>query len=742
MRYTYNSFTVFANTPEAQKACDIFKDEIEERIKKRPQDAECAKYADIVFLTDEGAVRDGYNITQNDKNLTFCSSTVRGLIFAIGLFLRRSEISDGCLTLIENIDGEYRPDKSIRGHQLGYRPTPNSYDAWDLEDYRRYYIDLMYFGCNTVEHIPYEEVPAKMNKLMKYHPEEFLIRASEIADEYDLDVSLWYPNQQEPIEEALEHRRRVFSRTPRIDVVFPPGGDPGEYDADEFIDRCRKSSKLLKELHPNAQMWPSAQQPHSLPLWGEKFVDELNSLPNEIDGIITGPNRAFPLDELRRKVPYKYPIRLYPDITHNVRCEYPVHFNRDDWHYALTTGLSRECTNPRPSEYRLIHRLTRRYVIGSVSYSEGITDDVNKCVWSDMDFFPDVDLRDTLEDYSRLYFPGLPSQEIADRILGLELNWQTDPAENPGIDDNLSGWENLAERFPHVLKLWRFNQCLFRAKCDAFLRHKRIFEIKLVKKATKEILKGNLDEAKKILSEEYTPYITSLRNDIERIAKELFEQIGLQSDINRYGANNWERGAVLETIDLPITDRAWLLNRFERAEAYSGNERIEFMQKSVNRNKVDSDEYYFSLAEHGLDVLGCSQVGEMYMNFQGDRPDVNNGTLPTCLFKVYDNLQLRCKLGGFTPNTDYELKVTYKQKKNPDIEHHMVTANGHVVYDGPQFGQADEVFDKEMLPDGFQSAVYQLPASVFQNGCVELVISEQTDGIMISEFRIVKKIKH
>ena len=232
----------------------------------------------------------------------------------------------------------------------------------------------------------------------------------------------------------------------------------GDYKADEFIRRCREFSRLLKEYHPNAEMWPSAQQPHSIPDWGERLMDELEKLPDGIDGIITGPNHAFEMDELRRRLPAKYPIRFYPDITHNVRCEYPVHFDRDDWHYALASGLSRECTNPRPCEYREIHRLTRRYVIGSVSYSEGITDDVNKCVWSDMDFFPDTDVRDSLEDYSRLYFPSLPADEVADRILGLELNWQTDPAENPGIDDNLKGWESLAERYPSALKLWRFNQ--------------------------------------------------------------------------------------------------------------------------------------------------------------------------------------------------------------------------------------------------------------------------------------------
>ena len=159
MRYTYSSFSVFADGEAADRACGIFSDEIEQRTGKRPLRTEMREDADIVFETSPDALRDGYRIAQNGQNLTFLASTVRGLIFAVGLFLRRSEISDGCVTLIENIGGEYIPDKRIRGHQLGYRTTPNSYDAWDLEDYRRYYLDLMFFGCNTVEHIPYDGIP-------------------------------------------------------------------------------------------------------------------------------------------------------------------------------------------------------------------------------------------------------------------------------------------------------------------------------------------------------------------------------------------------------------------------------------------------------------------------------------------------------------------------------------------------------------------------------------------------------
>ena len=66
------------------------------------------------------------------------------------------------------------PDKVIRGHQIGYRTTPNTYDAWSYEDYRRYYLDMMFFGTNIVEHIPYERGISKKNRLMKYDEEEFV----------------------------------------------------------------------------------------------------------------------------------------------------------------------------------------------------------------------------------------------------------------------------------------------------------------------------------------------------------------------------------------------------------------------------------------------------------------------------------------------------------------------------------------------------------------------------------------
>lgn len=731
-----NSFNIYA-ADGTETAARVLEDELKSRVGDRVKIVSEPKKADFLLLYESLIPRDGYRIECTDA-VSMYASGVRGHIYAIGMLLRKAVKSEKGIEIVSDIAGDYAPDKKIRGHQTGYRKKANTYEAWTVEDYRRYYLDMMFFGANTVEHIPYEDGVSKRNCLMKYDEEELLVEAAKIADEYDLDVSVWHPNNDdEALEQAAARRGKLYERVPRLNAVFVPGGDPGDFEAAELMARCKAISKELKRSHPEAEMWPSAQQPHSKPHWGKDFIAELEKSPEGIDGVITGPNKAFELDELRRIVPEKYPIRFYPDITHNVRCEYPVHFDRDDWHFALTAALSRECTNPRPREYRHLHRLTSRYVVGSVSYSEGVNDDVNKFVWSDMDYFPDCNLRTTLLDYSRLFFFGAPAEDAADGIFGLELNWECDPAENPCIDATLAVFERLAEKYPFLNENWRFVQLLMRAKCDFIIRRRRIFELDLISRAKRAAEKGDLARVRELLEAPYDERYLSERSDISALAKKLFELIGMQLDIEHYHADGWERGAVLETIDLPVTDRKWLLGKLDYAETL--DEPAEYMRRMFERNTVEADEYYFSVALNGLSECGFKQSGEIYMNFQGDRPQTNNGSIPTALFNIYDNLSFRCKIGGLTAPCDYVLTVSYADSKIENARH-RISVNGHVIYEGEQFGgEANERYDAEMLRQGLVSASYTIPRDYICNGCIDLEMSEPTMGIMFAEFRITKK---
>ncbi|MCL2301528.1 MAG: hypothetical protein FWC27_15415 [Firmicutes bacterium] len=665
----------------------------------------------VTFAGDPGMDRDRYVITQNGDEVTVTARGRRGHIFGLGRLLRKLEIADGEARLTCDISGDYAPRKPIRGHQLGYRGNNNTYDAWTPAQFRRCQLEMMFYGCNTAEHVPDEG--GNLSDLMPMPPNELLPRVSAICEELDMDIGLWYPiDEKQPEAEAYAERERVFRSMPRLDYIFIPGSDPGNLPPDQLFERGGQYSKLLKETHPGAKIWISAQMPHESPWWPGQFKAELDKLPEWLDGVIMGPNHAFSPEGLRRATPARYDVRLYPDITHNVRCEYPVHYNLDDWHFALTSTLSRESVNPRPREFQMLHRQTRGFVSGSVSYSEGVNDDVNKMLWSDMDWFGDgIELRESLEDYARLFLWGADPLRAADGILMLEQNWQGDPAENFGIDLCLTLWEDLLAKTPSLSENWHFNLLLFRAKCDSYVRQKRLFELRA-------IARGDWD----------AQYPTG-RGMLFPLAKTLFGQIGIQLDVANFLGRSWERGCTLDTIDRPVTDLPWLRRQKERG----------LLEQSLKRNKVEPDEFYYSFALHARETLACPQEGTFYLNFHGDR-DCNDGSVPICALQVFDNLTLRCRLGGFAPGRDYKLRVTWFREGDRNSDQYKITANGHVIYHGkPYGGTPDPAFDEAMLGPGFlRTATYGLPAAVFENGCLALEFSEPHVGVMLNEFWVFK----
>lgn len=731
-------YIIAENNTELQ-ATNLLKKELKKRNIKIAEVKDSTNTLYITFKQDTIAFQDNdtYSIVFSNNSIKFSAKTIRGFIFAYSHFLRKCEFIDNNIILFKHINGTYAPEKKIRGHQVGYRTTPNTYDAWNYDQYFQYYLDMMAFTTNTCEHIPYEKGVSKRNCLMQYDEEEFLIEASRLADTLDMDVSLWHPNSDdETLEAAVARRCELYKKVPRIDYLFIPGGDPGEYYADEFIKRTKSITKVLKESHKNALVYPSAQAPHKYHDWGEKLIEELEKEPQEIDGLIMGPNHAFPMHELRSKTPKKYPMRFYPDITHNVRCEYPVHFLNDDWHYAFASTLSRESVNPRPVEFSTLHRLFSHYTVGSVSYSEGVHDDLNKMVWSLLEFDSDYPLREAVSDYVRFFFYGTDTEKLTDAIFGLEMSWEGNPLNNPSINATYKTFCELKNDYTALSENWRFLLLYFRACCDKLVLERIKFENSLIEDAKYHLKSFDLKKAKELLSTDFPQCYKDLRNEIFDLGETLFNLIGIQLDVEHYHTDGWERGATLDTIDRPITDKLWLLNRISYCEGLPDNEKNGFITRLLNRNKVASDEYYYSVALHELVALGVKQDGEFYMNFQGDRPS-NNGSLPMSMLKVYDHFSFRAKLGGFS-DCDYTLTVIYKDHSTEDT-HQKITANGFTVYEGASFGgKGNPQFDKEMLSEGFLSASYKIPKEFFINGTLDLLITEKNKGIEICEFFIKK----
>src|SRR5262249_10310895 len=150
-----------------------------------------------------------------------------------------------------------------------------------------------------------------------------------LLDEYGLDVWIWYPAMDKDYtdaattESALNEWGDVFKKLPRVDAVFVPGGDPGHTQPKVLMTLLEKQTAVLHKYHPKAQMWVSPQGFNQE--WLDEFIGILNrEQPQWLSGVVFGPQVRIGIDELRAKVPRRYPIRHYPDITHSLQSQYPV----------------------------------------------------------------------------------------------------------------------------------------------------------------------------------------------------------------------------------------------------------------------------------------------------------------------------------------------------------------------------------------------------------------------------------
>ena len=212
---------------------------------------------------------------------------------------------------------------------MGYRPKTNSYDAWDLRQWEQYYRDLAVFGSNAVELVPPRTDDAPDSPHFPLPQLEMMTGMSKIADDYGLDVWIWYPAMdrnyadENTVEYALQKWAYVFQHLPRIDAVFVPGGDPGHTQPKYLMALLERQAEILHRTHPQAEMWVSPQSFNNV--WLDEFLDILRrDQPSWLTGVVFGPQVRVSLPKLREAVPERYPIRHYPDITHSRQCQYPV----------------------------------------------------------------------------------------------------------------------------------------------------------------------------------------------------------------------------------------------------------------------------------------------------------------------------------------------------------------------------------------------------------------------------------
>jgi len=514
---------------------------------------------------------ESFGIAVKGSRVTCLGRDSRGVLYAAGRLLREMRMTSGKVVLDDAFQIITSPQTQLRGHQLGYRPKTNSYDAWSAPMWEQYIRELVVFGNNAIELIPPRSDDDDESPHFPLPKIDLMVEMSRICDEYDQDVWIWYPAMDEDyanpatVEFALEEWAAVFKRLPRIDAIFVPGGDPGHTHPKPLMALLEKQAASLKSFHPDAQMWMSPQSFSNE--WMDIFLEDLNrEQPDWLAGIVFGPQVWTPLPKLRAAIPAKYPIRDYPDITHSRHCQYPV----PDWDlaYALTEG--RETINPRPVDQANIYRRTYQSTNGFITYSEGCNDDVNKIVWSMLGWDAETPVIEIVRQYSRYFIGPELGEGFAQGLLALERNWRGPLLTNSGVYTTLEQFQDMqAAASPTLLKNWRFQQSLYRAYYDAYIRSRLIRETALEDRAMAALRDApatgslaTLNQAESILNEVSTPVSVDLSSQVYALAHDLYESIRMQLSVPLYKAIATERGANLDMIEHPLNNRPWIQRRF------------------------------------------------------------------------------------------------------------------------------------------------------------------------------------
>ncbi len=617
--------------------------------------------------------------------VVIAGSDERGILYGVGRLLRSLEIEREKVSLPNSINVTSAPRLRLRGHQLGYRPKTNSYDGWDLVKWEQYIRDLAIFGSNAVELIPPRSDDDPDSPHFPLPQMRMMTEMSRLAGEYGMDVWVWYPAMEhdysdaKTVESALREWGDVFRKLPRVDDVFVPGGDPGHAPPATLMALLEKQAANLRRYHPKAGMWVSPQGFNRTEL--EEFYSILARQPRWLTGVVHGPQVRDYIAAMRKRVPARYPIRNYPDITHSLHCQYPV----PDWDAAFAVTLGRETINPRPVDEALIFRNTYRDTIGFISYSEGCNDDVNKFLWSSLGWNPDADVTDILREFARFFIGARHADAFAQGLLALERNWRGPLAANAGVLKTLDQFQALQrDASPQELTNWRFQQALYRAHYDAFVRGRLIHEDALEQEATAILANSRqvgsmraMADAEATLHNAESMHVGhDLRERVLELAEALFQSIRMQLSVPKYKAIALSRGANLDAIDLPLNDRIWMEARFKEIRTLpTERERLERIDEIVNWSNPGPGGYYDDLGDpanephlvRGRGFLSDPTYSTTAVTGFGDEDSASLAWRKSTWTYAESTLDapLELRYSPLDPNADYRVRVIYGGERRP-----------------------------------------------------------------------------
>ena len=660
-----------SNTTHA-KAADMLSDEIEKRtgIRLRISESPPDSGSPVIYLgtveTLSGSYTlpqgleipsksEGYAIWTETKNkeasaVYLVGRDDRGALFAAGRLLRLLKMGRGKLAISPDLRLADAPAYPLRGHML---IPGGKFIKWDPNGFEQLVRDMVIFGTNSFELTSSKEAVA------------------ELLDSYGLDLWIFFGHGNVVDMKTLDDVKERFGRLKDLDHVFIPLGDTGGVKPTRvMIPATERFAPLLKQVQPDAKIWLSHQNQRNHAENDNEYLFGYiqNKQPDWLEGMVYGPWAHWDIPELRRRTPKQYKIRHYPDICHNLWCQYPI----GGWDRAFARVWGRNGIRAMPRMMARVHNATAPMTEGFIAYNHtGCNNDLEKFVFSAMAWDPNTDLNQMLGEYGKVFFGDELADDVAKGLLMLEDNWTGPIEQNDQIEKTLAHWQEIARRYGDTSDNWRLGLYLYRATIDAWIKRKHDAEMQYEMQAYQALKQAQSDGVEAA--------IDAARTALAKVDTEFPPKQKRKAQLKAFGLDKYEDrelSQVLDNLYYALNDRQWLEMEFENILAMDDSSaQLDRIDTIVNWQDPGPGGFYDNLGVEGKQPHLVRQKpwkddpGFVHspIEFNVHKPDstFRQSWLVTALTRY--QAMLKMQYDNLDPHAKYRLRVVYSGPFDPAI---------------------------------------------------------------------------
>lgn len=454
-------------------------------------DAACA----IELRLEPGIGSEGYRIDDGpDGGVCVVGNDEPGLMYGVGKLLRNSRYDGGGFTP-GAWRGESAPQCEMRGIYLANHFN-NYYEAASPEEIERYIEDLALWGYNLLSlgfpHWQYDSYDDPAARRMIEHMHRLMRTAHQVGMRVSVGVALnggfrstpqemrctpvpdplgrhgnfgvnLCPSKPVAREELLRNWSRLLDEfaDPAMDFAtfwpYDEGGcgcaDCWPWGARGYLSLGRSVAALIREKRPEIRVivstWTFDTPPDGE--W-EALSRALAEDRSWADYIQADAHEDFPRFPLDQGVPGGLPMISFPEISM--------------WGQGPWGGYG---ANPLPARLQRLWDQAKGKLCGGIPYSEGIYEDINKAIVSQLFWDAERPTMDTVREYAAFEFSPDVADDVVTIVRTFEQNHLRDTI-GPSAQEALERAQSVGARLtPQARAGWRWRIVYLRALIDSEL---------------------------------------------------------------------------------------------------------------------------------------------------------------------------------------------------------------------------------------------------------------------------------